>query len=92
MINKRRLKILTALILIDTTILAIAVFVVERPLSFIQWIPYLLLYLLLIVLWGFYYYSARCPYCHRSGLKFRWKDMDAGYCNHCGNLVEFEEH
>lgn len=92
MISKKRLKILSALILIDITILTIAVLAVERTLSFVEWIPFLLLYLLLIVLWVLYLYSSRCPYCHRRGLRFRWKDTDAGYCNYCGKLVEFKEH
>ena len=92
MISKKRWRILISLIGIDMTVLAIVASIVEGPSSFFEWILYVLLSLLLIELFALFHYSARCPYCHRRGLRLRWKATDAGYCHYCGKHVEYLEY
>lgn len=33
----------------------------------------------------------RCPHCGAAFLGLYWSEPDAGYCNACGNLIEFDD-
>lgn len=49
--------------------------------------------LLLPIIVGAILYTlcARCPHCGKYGLKVRPFAEDCGYCNYCGELVEYND-
>lgn len=87
MISRNRLIFIAVLIEADLLIFTMLSFVGE-PQSIWRW----MLWVFQLVLWILFYASARCPFCHRFGLHFRWSDEAPGYCKYCGQYVEFKEY
>ena len=38
-----------------------------------------------------YIYRTRCPHCRRFGLRIMPFAQNAGYCNYCGERIDFSE-
>lgn len=59
--------------------------------DFPQWIGYLLFIVGAICFW-FLCLNAKCPCCHRLGLRPRIYWKNAGFCHHCGEQVFWKEY